>query len=271
MIKGVSVPFRFLSFCKYKISFSNLVMFLLLVFVLVISFFLLNKMNQITQESIAHSRYVLDVVSDANVRVRVFSEQTMRYDAYVKVAENLLMDAYIKYKVPYSKRMTPAEISQFLNLIYTYAESGLYDGTDVWLALAYAEHESHFVSSAVGSHKDRGLFQFIPSTSNLLLASLHEPYTEGMEFNIGTSVRLWFVYYSSIYRELTAIREFENKEQEIKFISIKYNSGKDYFTRFKNSSSVDEFISRARSYDYAYHKKIYALYQRNYENDFIFR
>jgi len=218
-----------------------------------------------------HSRYVLDVISEANIRVRVFSEQSLRYDAFVKVAENIIVSAYERYRIPYGKRMTPTEVSQFINLIYTYAETGLYEGTDVWLALAYAEHESQFVRTAVGSHKDRGLFQFIPSTSRWLLSSLHEPYEEGMEFNIGSSIRLWFVYYSSIYRELTFLRDFEDKEQEIKFISIKYNSGRDYFVLFANSVSVDDFISNARGYDYAYHKSIWALYQRNYENNYIFR
>jgi hypothetical protein len=181
------------------------------------------------------------------------------------------------------RRMTAEQIHVFLDTIYGLSKLEQFQEIGIVLPLAFARVESVFNPNAAGrnindrgeilSH-DHGLFQFNSAgTAQYVAIMIGETYRPRMEFEIETSVKMWFKFYLYIKNYLEEIRPFETKEEEIKFVAYAYNRGyvrgrEAWWAFDREKHSMDNFLTRLYSNSInpqansRYHIDIYNTYLR---------
>jgi hypothetical protein len=160
------------------------------------------------KEDLIESRFSLYKEVDAyapprEIRMRTFAEKAK---------------GYIKLNYPNSD-FTEADMDLFVIKIW---EKSDIRSIDPWIPMAFCAVESEFTKRAKSIEtrwgRARGPFQFIPSTAKSILGAA---YTDGCEFNLITSIELWFRFYDI----LSIVPDQESFENKLAWIAMGYHCG----------------------------------------------
>lgn len=205
--------------------------------------------------------------------IRATDNAEARRDRFLMYGNKIIEDFYGSQSTPVRKRFRPEDQVKYLNEIWRRYSSGEYPGTDPFLCLAYARHESEFNPYAVGKAGERGPFQFMKSTSrDMFFRFFHEEYYYGIEEDPIVGVRLWFTYYTYLY-SFVHEGKLGNSADDVQWISIAYNCGawtRGLAESLNSGRTPDEYVveyrtGRSGKNAYVYDRRIIMYYEQYLE------
>jgi hypothetical protein len=178
-------------------------------------------------------------------RVATQSQNEHTKSLYFNYASEIIRQHYLKNPSQIHRQMRPDEIYSLLDTIYCYASSGVFptasypDG--LFLPLAFIRIETDFYPEVIGEDGERCLFQFMHETARSVYSENGRPFVDNFWESPNESVWLWF----NFYRKLSMNFINEDKEREIRWSALAYNTGL-YRNRlipyFQKESTIEDYL-----------------------------